>query len=258
MSCLLLIGIATNLLSAVPPDERDPSDRPSMPALDWSRTPLTKGLVEMPQPNPWLDWQPGEWDPRRHQGQLRGPFGSITSQLILRDPGIVREQPVVGDEWRANESWKLDFAGPVYLFGEVGAGADPFVSQELRMSGRTGLGWRLPVVVPGAEVQVRSGPSLSVTDPLRQEPVRSRPELFLELQARCPLARKLGLEYQGSAVPAFTPLEHDRVSQDIRLAVPLGSAGKFRLGAKHQWQNAEQPRPWTEGMQVYFGIELGR
>src|SRR5438874_12424297 len=175
---VLLIGITIGVPGTAWPDDREPSDTPCMPALDWSRAPLTEGLMETPQRNPWLDWQPGEWEPRRHQGQSRGLFGSVTSQVTLRDPSIAREQPLVGEEWRADESWKLDVAGPIYLFGEVGAGGDPIIAQELRMKGRTGVGWKLPVLVPGAELQIRSGPSLSVTDPLRPEPARSHPELF--------------------------------------------------------------------------------
>ena len=255
---ILLLGSATGALAMMPGDDRELSDTPAMPALDWSRPPLAENLKGPPARNPWLDVQRGEWEPLTHQGQTSGLFGTVTSQVILRDPNALRAQPVIGDQWRADETWKLDVTGPVYVFGQMGAGGDLVIAQEARLNGRTGLAWKLPTLLPVAEVELRGGQALSVTDPLRQVAVKNHPELFMEVQARCPLIWKLGLEYQGTAIPNLTPLGHDRIQQDVRLAVPLGDAGKFRLGAKHQLELTDQPHSWTDGTQLYLGVELKR
>jgi hypothetical protein len=123
------------------------------------------------------------------------------------------------------------------------------VTGELTVSGRTGLAWKVPVVL-GGEVTLRGGPSLNFVDPLRGDPVRRGSEVFVEMQARWALPFNLGLEYEGLALPALSVLERDRVSQDVRVVVPVGAAGNFRLGARHQWENAAVPRPWRETLQV--------
>jgi hypothetical protein len=117
------------------------------------------------------------------------------------------------------------------------------------------------VPVPGEiELVFRGGPSVTYTDPLQPERAQSRSELLLEMQARWSLLGGIGLEYQGSAVPALTPLDHGRLEQDLGLAVPVGSAGKFRVGAKHRWDaTTDTPRSsWVDGMQLYVGVELSR
>jgi hypothetical protein len=236
----------------------EPSDVPRMPALDWSRTPAAVSVQEPPPSDPWLDRQGAAGQPGKYQSQNSGPCGTITSTQIVLDPAVVRAQPLAGDPWRSEESWHCDVAGPLYLFGQPGAACDPAVAPEIKITGRSGVGWKLPALVPGAQVQLGGGSALSLTDPLRPEPVRSHPGLFFEVQARYALPGRVGLEYQGSAVPGLSPLEHNRFNQDVGLAVPLGGAGRFRVGAKHQWEDGGQPRPLIDGMQLYLGVELGR
>src|SRR6266540_679334 len=50
-----------------------------------------------------------------------GPLGSLTSNVVLRDPRALREEPIPVSEWRADNAWKLDVTGPVFLFGQLGA-----------------------------------------------------------------------------------------------------------------------------------------
>lgn len=254
---LLSWTAAVAQMDAAPADS-ETRDVPRMPALDWSRPPLAEALQEQPAADPWLAWQASLGQARKQQERISGPFGTVTSQVLVRDPDALRAQPAAGDEWRTDESWHCEVAGPLYLFGQLGAGCDPIIAQELRMSGRSGVGWKLPPLVPGADVHLRGGPALSVTDPLRSEPTKSHPELFFEVQARYTLPWNMGLEYQGSATPSFNPQEHDRINQDVRLAVPLGRAGSFRVGAKHQWEHGEPLKPLLDGMQLYLGVELGR
>jgi hypothetical protein len=42
------------------------------------------------------------------------------------------------------------------------------------------------------------------------------------------------------------------------VAFPVGSAGKFTVGARHKWASTStsDTRPWTDGMQLYVGLEL--
>lgn len=188
-----------------------------------------------------------------HQ-QTEGLFGSVTAKVFWRDPRELRDAPALAGPWKADHAWKLPLAGPVFVFGQFGAAPNPVTAEELKLQGRTGVGCQLPVPF-GIDVQVRGGRSLSHNDPLGADH-GDRFDMFLEVEARCPLPGQLGLEYQGSAIPALTPLDHDRISQDLGLALPVGD-GKLRLGAKHQWENVPSPRPWRDGMQLYVGFELG-
>src|SRR5262249_29974816 len=97
---------------------------------------------------------------------------------------------------------------------------------------------------------------VTYTDPLRPERAQEHSELLVEVQGRLPLLFGAGLEYQGSAVPALTPLAHDQITQDLRLALPVGSTGKLRLGARRRWENFAEPRATPDSMQLYMGLEL--
>jgi hypothetical protein len=202
------------------------------------------------------DWLSQQLDPLTGQPvrqQTEGPFGSVTAKVVWRDPRDLRDAPALDGPWKADHSWQLPLAGPVFVFGQFGATPDPVTADELKLQGKTGVGCKLPVPF-GIELQVRGGRSLVHNDPLGSDH-GDRFDMFLEVQARCPLPGQLGLEYQGSAIPALTPLDHDRINQDLGLALPLGD-GKLRLGAKHQWESTPTPRPWWDGMQLYVGFEL--
>src|SRR5262249_58368507 len=90
----------------------------------------------------------------------------------------------------------------------------------------------------------------------RDRPGGEEAQWLVEVQAKYSLPLRLGLEYQGSAMPALNPAARDRVTQDVRLAVPLSDYGQVRLGARHQWENTTSYRP--DGMQLYLGFELKR
>ena len=124
------------------------------------------------------------------------------------------------------------------------------------MRRRTGLACKLPV--PALDVQLRGGPSLSCTDPQRAERTQAHSEMLVEVVARCPLWNGVGLEYQGSAVPALAPTDHDHVDHDMRLALPLGRFGQLRLGAKHHWENTGTARPGADGTQFYLSFGIGQ
>ena len=76
------------------------------------------------------------------------------------------------------------------------------------------------------------------------------------MQARWPLLGKIGLEYQATAAPALTPLDHDWMNSDLGLAIPVCAGGTVRFGARHKWENVPDPKPSSDSMQLYFGLEL--
>jgi hypothetical protein len=81
----------------------------------------------------------------------------------------------------------------------------------------------------------------------------------MELQAKCPLVWGVGIEYQGQALPAITPLERDRFNQDLHLAFPICQGGQLKLGAKQQWESYNgQPVPTSDSSQIYLGFQLSR
>src|SRR5262249_22018451 len=149
----------------------------------------------------------------------------------------------------------LPLPGQVFLFGRVGGWEDAPPARELKLNGRTGLGWRMPLG-PGAEVLLRSGPALSGTDPSRVDRAWADSQLFLEMQCRWQLLGWAGLEYQGAASQARTHTEQGRLDQDLGIAFPLGKAGQLRVGTKYSWEGAPEPKPWTDGLRFQLGSSL--
>ena len=187
-------------------------------------------------------------------------MGSLSTQVEVIDAPVARiwDDPSWKRTWQTNESWKFDVAGPLSLFGQLGANSDEAGQSNMKVNGRTGLACKVPVRWLG-EFTFRSGPGVSYTDPLHPVRTTGRTDWLLEVQARWPLLFGIGLEYQGSANPSLTPLQQDMVNQDVRLALPIGSGGKFKLGAKHQWTGGlDRATPWTDSMQLYMGLELSR
>jgi hypothetical protein len=230
--------------------ETSPAQAPILPATNRSLDRLLFFSTSAPEKGS---------EPRskvRHQSD--GDWGSFSAQTVVQDgPATIWQDPQWKRAWKTDQTWRPPVAGPFQIFGEFGATSDDAVARDLKFAGRTGLACKIPVG-PGGEVMVRGGPSVSYTDPLRTERTRERSELLLEVQARWPLLAGIGLEYQGSAAPALSPLDRDWINHDLRLAFPVGTAGKFKVGAKHHWENYTEPKPWSDGMQVYFGLELTR
>jgi hypothetical protein len=190
--------------------------------------------------------------------QLEGPWGSLKSQLQVEAARAaeVRE----AERWQAEQNLQVPVAGALYVYGQVSANYNTWTAQQKSLSGRTGVGFKLKPLA-NSEIVLSGGSVTNYSaDPL--QPMRlpvEKSQLIVELQARYSLLGALKLEYQGSAMPALDPLDHNRVQQDFRFALPLGSLGDVRVGAKHQWEDVPgPPRPWTDGMQLYFGLGLKR
>ena len=140
--------------------------------------------------------------------------------------------------------------------GQFGGGGAEVAQQDARWPARLGgLGCKWSPL-QAAELTVRSGPSVTYTDPLRPDRVRERSEWLMEVQARLPIYGKVGLEFQGKAAPALTPLDHDWIDQDLGLSAPLCPGGVMHLGARHHWENTPDAKPSPDSTQLYFGLEF--
>jgi hypothetical protein len=239
----------------------DPAPRPD--ELAPAPPPVPSGAVAQPVPpadlNPWSGGSPLGRAPQKAGGKAEGGWGSLTAQTTVQEGAAPSawEEPAWKRSWQTNESYRLPLAGPLSVFGQLGANSDEAAQQNMQVTGQTGLACQLPLG-PAANFQVRSGPRVAYTDPLRPDRTSSRSDWLLEVQARLPLLARVGLEYQGTAAPALTPLDHDWINQDLHLAIPVGAAGKFQLGAKHKWQDSAGSRTGTDSTQVYLGLELSR
>jgi hypothetical protein len=199
--------------------------------------------------------------PRKLQTASDGDFGTITSKLDLtlndRDPAP-SDGPLLQRAWKLDDSWRCPLAGPLFVYGQFGGNSEEKATDDLKLGGKTGLACKLDLI-PGGGVELRSGPALSYTDPLRPDKVREKSEWLLEVEGRWPLLEGLGLEYQGTLSPALTPVDRNSFTSDLHLATPLGPGGKLQLGARRRWEGfGVDARPTLDSMQLYLGLELAR
>jgi hypothetical protein len=258
------------LLPYLSPSETPPlvaDQQAPLPELISQAVQVELGLA--PEKGPAVSTQPDveaeEELPKKVHNEVQGPWGNVSAQTLLNDPSDPasrrRADPLAGSAWRTEENLKVNLLGPLFVFGEFGANPAPVLLEELEMQTRTGIGCKLPEVV-GMEVQVRSGPVMS-TDLGSAHATGRLSQWLFEVQCRYPLWSNTALEYQGSAAPALTTQDHDHISQDLRLAVPLGTAAKFQVGARHEWEgdltarnSSSTSRSWADGMQLYLGFEI--
>jgi hypothetical protein len=218
-------------------------------------------LSQSPPKNPLLaEWDQVSREPRKVVQKSEGNWGSLSSQMVVQEAGTaaVVENPTLKRQWQVDEAWKCPVLGPFSLYGQVNAVTAEVQQRDMTVMGKTGLACSVPVVIPQAALTLRSGPSWTYTDPLRPELMREKTEWVMEVEGRLALVAGIGLEYQGMALPALTPLDHDKVSQDLRLAFPMGTNGKFKLGAKRQWETTPDSRIVNDNGQLYLGLELTR
>ncbi len=243
-------------LVAVPPASVRAQDS-SAPIVDLAPKVPTLVLDDMP----WALRQ-GSTPTRKVQTKSDGEWGTVTSQVTLNDfdPASVWDDQVRQRAWKRDDSWRYSLTGQFFVFGQLGANSDEAAQADAKVNGRTGVACKLPLSLLGdGEVQLRSGPSLTYTDPFRTDRTREKSEWLLEVQGRLSLVAGVGLEYEGSMIPALTPYDKQSINQDIRLAFPLGDNGKFKLGAKRHWESfLQDARSGTDSTELYFGIELSR
>jgi hypothetical protein len=200
---------------------------------------------------------PSQPVPRTVRSATAGDWGLLTANSVLGDAANppAWDDPLLPREWKTNGDWRCPVMGPLFVFGQFGGGGTEVAQQDTKVAGQTGVGCKW-APVQDAEFTVRSGPSVTYTDPLRPDRVQERSEWLMEVQAKWPIYGKIGLEFQGKAAPALTPLDHDWIDQDLGLSAPLCPGGTMRFGARCHWENTPDPKPSSDSMQLYFGLEL--
>lgn len=207
--------------------------------------------------NPWKEWERMDHAPKNVRSVTAGDWGSLTATSVVGDATAppAWEDPLRQPQWKTDGAWRCPLAGPLFVYGQFGAAGTEIAQQDTNVAGRTGIGCKWSPI-ENSELVLRGGPSVTYTDPLRPDRTRERSEWLVEVQAHWPILGKIGLEYQGTAAPALSPLDHDWINHDLGFAAPLGAAGKVRLGARHHWENVADPKSTLDGMQLYFGLEL--
>jgi hypothetical protein len=245
-----LLGLPL-LVAALGLDNIDPDQPPGT-------FPPRPTLTDPPKPPAWDDWMHPERGPRNVKNQQDGEWGSITAQTTHADwqDGELWEDPLRKRAWKSEGNWRSPVLGPFSLFGTLGANSEE-PETDMKVAGKTGVACKVPLFW-AAELTLRSGPSLTYTDPLRPDRTREKSEWLLEIQARWPILAGIGLEYEGAAAPALSPLDKSWVNHDVRIAFPVGNTGKFRVGAKQRWEGLGETRSATDGPQLYIGLELIR
>jgi hypothetical protein len=230
---------------------------PTFPQLE-PAGPLTRASEEDTRFVPFNSWaslRPGDRAERKLEDQAKvGGLGQLSSEVMLRAPERSFDTPFERGEWSRQDTIKLPVAGPLALFGQTALNGDYAADQNVTVVGRTGAILKLPTGI-GSALELRGGPAIKYNDALRSDRTAS---LLMEVQAKWPLIAGIGLEYNGAALPALTPLDRPKLDQDLGLAIPV-SGGKLKLGAKHHWEQQFQgTTPGATNMELYVGVELGR
>ncbi len=245
--------------------ERAPAPALTLPRIlpdlrDFEQTGPPRILsLDLPNVNSGPGGQADPFAPSNASAGSQGFWGTLTGSVVVTGDGTQSawDLPAIMRTWQANQSWRCDVAGPLSAFGQVGGNSEEASQTDMRVNARTGLACKVSVPLL-SEFVLRGGPGVSCTDPPRPDRTLAHSDWQFDLQARCPLMFGAGLEYQASALPAMTAQAQDQLNQDLRVAFPVSSAGKLKVGARHKWASTPDPRPWTDGMQLYLGLELAR
>jgi hypothetical protein len=186
-------------------------------------------------------------------------WAALNSKISVRDRDALLD-PSRRSTWETDETLKMPVAGPLFLFGQLGASTAAVEEQQHKWLGRTGVGLKIkPWFLE--EVQVRGGPVMrydATSKKAGQSPERS--ELFLEAVTKLPMPviGPLKVEYTSFAVPAGTASERGQINQDVKLAKPFRGDNEFHVGAKYHTDDSSSPTPWIDRMQIYMGVQLKR
>ena len=172
----------------------------------------------------------------------------LKSKIDLPDVRELRELPFLSRDWTAQQTVNLSLPAveSVFLYGNFDSKGDTYNSQQVKVKGKTGVGWKW-TPFGGSELQVRTGPIVSFQE---------RSQLSVELQAKVALFGPLQLQYSGEALPAIVQTDRHTFLQDLKLAVPLGVNHEFHVGAKYRWEDSLSSTPWMDRAQLYMGLKF--
>lgn len=182
----------------------------------------------------------------------------LKSNLEWPDHRELREIPSHPRDWKAEESLNFPIADreSLFVFGKLDSSGDTFNNQQLKMRGKTGVGWKYSLF-EGSEVQFRTGPLVKLEEAWQTRSM-DRSQWSIEMQAKLALFGPLQLQYAGEALPAFTPAERRTLQQDLKLALPFGANREMHIGAKYRWEDVLAPTPWLDRTQLYLGLKFDR
>ena len=229
---------------------------PALPTLTPDGGLGTLGDTQPPLPGPLDALQPGDRERHKLQSKAAVPWATVSSEVVVRAPEPPREAPFERGEWSHENKLEIPVTGPLTLFGQANLSGDYSADQNMTVVSRTGLEWKMPLG-EGSAFELRGGSALKYSDAMHLTHTQEPGTVLLELEAKMPLLAGVGLEYSGHAQPALTPVDHPKLDQDLGLAFPV-SGGKFKLGAKHHWEQLQTPQPWNGNMELYVGVEIGR
>ncbi len=236
------------------------SDTPAAPDRPGTPTPTTQGgepsALEAPI---WAGMKPADRERRKLKNLENTDWGFVKSEFVWQSPEPGKDSPFERGEWSTEDLFAVPLTGPVYLFTEVAMNGQYSADQAMKVVGRTGVLWKMPLG-EGNALEVRGGPAVKYNDALKLEKGRDPGQMQWEVKAKAPLIGPLGLEYLGEALPALTPEERTQLKSDVFVFLPVsGGAGKIKLGAKHRWESGQQEARSTSNlMQLYLGLEIGR
>jgi hypothetical protein len=183
---------------------------------------------------------------------------SLNSKVILIDSDPDASMPVRRNGWQREDTVKMPLSHRFFLVGQFGANSDDADRQAYSVVGRTGIGWKLPPWL-GGEIQIRGGKSMTNYDSTTADIIPDKARTFYEINTKWPVWRLFNLEYTQETRFASTPDEHDRLKQDLRVALPLSDTGQFHIGAKYyRYLDGTTTTPWLERLQFYLGLQYKR
>ncbi|HEV3146383.1 MAG TPA: hypothetical protein VGZ47_21020 [Gemmataceae bacterium] len=182
----------------------------------------------------------------------------LNSKIVLIDSDPESNVPVRRNGWQREDTVKMPLSDRFFIVGQFGANSDDTDRQAYKVIGRTGIGWKLPPWL-GGEIQVRGGKSMTNYDSTAADIIPDRQRTFYEINTKWPVWRIFNLEYTQETQFASTPDEHDKLNQDLRVALPLSDSGQFHIGAKYyRYLDGTMTTPWLERLQFYLGLQYKR
>jgi hypothetical protein len=91
--------------------------------------------------SPWSAWDGAARVPKKGGGKAEGEWGSLTAQTTVQDGWVPSawEEPAWKRSWQTNQSYRLPLAGPLSVFGQLGANSEEAAQKDMQVTGQTGL-----------------------------------------------------------------------------------------------------------------------